>query len=271
MPPPTAREYAAPALDKGLDILELLARGGVRLGQREIAERLGRSVGEIYRMLTCLVRRKYVFLIDDEYGITTKLFELAHESPPTHRLLAEAIPVMTAISSELDQSCHLSVYDQGRQVVIAKVDARSMSFSIRVGTELDVLASASGRVLLAFQDAGTRSVRLDEARALRPDQALVGTEEKLDAIREQGYEAAESIQFRGVYAVSFPILDIRSHAIAALTVPYTERLDVQSAPIAEVKKQMATAALTLTSRLGGTAPSEAAEIAITAPRRRRAG
>jgi len=250
-----APEYAAPALDKGLDILELLALEGSALTQREIAARLGRTVGEIYRMLSSLVRRGYVFQVDDAYSLTAKLFELAHENPPTRRLLVEAMPIMTAISSELDQSCHLSVYDQGRQVVIAKVDARSMSFSVRVGSELDVPASASGRVLLAFQDEGTRRVRLEEARARKPAQVRCDVEAVLHAIRERGYEAAESIQFRGVFAISFPIGDRRGHALAALTIPYTERLDAEVRSIDDVCLRLGEASAVLTARIGGMAPS----------------
>ena len=52
--------YRAPALDKGLDILELLAGVDGGLTQAEIAKRLGRSPNEFYRMLDRLVRRGYV-------------------------------------------------------------------------------------------------------------------------------------------------------------------------------------------------------------------
>jgi DNA-binding CsgD family transcriptional regulator len=52
--------YAAPALEKGLDILELLAKQAEGLTRREIAERLGRSVSEIFRMIEALTRRSYL-------------------------------------------------------------------------------------------------------------------------------------------------------------------------------------------------------------------
>ena len=52
--------YRAPALDKGLDILELLATTDEGLSQAEIAKALERSPNEIYRMLDRLVRRHYV-------------------------------------------------------------------------------------------------------------------------------------------------------------------------------------------------------------------
>ena len=49
---PEGPAYAAPALEKGLDILEMLCRSEQPLSQTQIAQELGRSVGEIYRMLT---------------------------------------------------------------------------------------------------------------------------------------------------------------------------------------------------------------------------
>ena len=55
-----AEKYRAPALDKGLDILELLAATEDGLSQAEIAKSLDRSPNEIYRMLDRLVRRDYV-------------------------------------------------------------------------------------------------------------------------------------------------------------------------------------------------------------------
>lgn len=250
------RSYSAPALEKGLDILEMLCRSDHPLPQKDIAQRLGRSVGEIYRMLSCLVSRNYVTQVDDNnYAITTKLFELSHINPPTHRLLFEAAPIMQRLANELDQACHLTVYSQGKQVVLAKVDTPSgMGFSVRAGAELDVLISASGRVLLAFQDAETRKLRIEEAMQRSPEQADPQIEVILDSIRSIGYESIPSVQVRGLYAVSFPILDTQGRAIAALTVPYSERMDhSQRKSIPEVTEALGVAAQTLAARIGGLA------------------
>jgi DNA-binding IclR family transcriptional regulator len=250
------RAYSAPALEKGLDILEMLCRSELPLPQKEIAQRLGRSVGEIYRMLTCLVEREYVAQVDDSsYVLTTKLFELAHINPPTHRLLVEAVPLMQRLAKDLDQSCHLTVYSQGKQVVLAKVDTPSgMGFSVRTGSELDVLISASGRVLLAFQDEETRKMRIEESLQRRPDQDNRQIDELLDTIRTTGFESIPSVQVRGLYAVSFPILDTRGRAVAALTVPYSERIDqTERKSIPEVTQALGVTAAALTERMGGSA------------------
>ena len=260
-----SRSYSAPALEKGLDILEMLCRSEQPLSQKDIAKRLGRSVGEIYRMMSCLVNRNYVAAVDENnYSITTKLFELSHINPPTHRLLFEALPVMQRLASELDQSCHLTVYGQGKQVVLCKVDTPSgMGFAVRAGAELDVLISASGRVLLAFQDDETRAFRVQESVERRPDQADPQIENVLDSIRASGYESIPSVQVRGLYAVSFPILDGQGRAIAALTVPYAERIDQSDRKsVPEVTDALGAAARTLTARMGGAAALGGRNVAV---------
>ncbi len=204
-------------------------------------------------MLACLVGRNYVVQIGDGYAVTTRLFELAHVNPPTHRLLFEAGPIMQRLASELDQSCHLTIYAQGKQVVLAKVDTPSgMGFAVRAGAELDVIISASGRVLLAFQDEETRKLRIEESLQRRPEQADPQIDTILDKIRVSGYESSPSVQVRGLWAVSFPILDTQGRAIAALTVPYAERIDqMQRKSIPEVTEALGAAARTLSARIGG--------------------
>jgi DNA-binding IclR family transcriptional regulator len=245
--------YSAPALEKGLDIIELLCASEAPLSQKDIAQRLGRSVGEIYRMLACLVSRNYASLSEENYAITTKLFELAHANPPTHRLLLEAVPIMQKLAGQLDQSCHLTVYGRGSQIVIAKVDSPGgMGFSVRVGAELDLLPSISGRVLLAFQDEEIRVFRIAEGLQRKPEHADPQIAGVLDFIRARGFEAAPSVQVRGLYAISFPILASQGRAIAALTVPYAERIDQsQRKSISEVQDALRDAAALLTSRVAG--------------------
>jgi DNA-binding Lrp family transcriptional regulator len=74
----------APALDKGLDLIEALAAESGGLSQKQIAERVGRSVGEIFRMLGVLEQRGYVSRdpVTVEYTLTLQLFRVAAQFPP---------------------------------------------------------------------------------------------------------------------------------------------------------------------------------------------
>ena len=54
------RYYPTPALEKGLDILELFASTPEGLTVSEVARRLDRTVSEIFRMILCLEQRGYL-------------------------------------------------------------------------------------------------------------------------------------------------------------------------------------------------------------------
>ncbi|MGP9790960.1 IclR family transcriptional regulator [Roseinatronobacter sp. NSM] len=252
-PDTEGRAYAAPALEKGLDILELLSHREDGLSQKDIARELGRSVGEIYRMLSCLVGRNYVSLDDEVYALTTKLYELAHRHPPTERLIFEAAPIMQSLSSQLQQACHLTVYSAGNQVVIAKQDAPSgIGFAVQVGAQIEVPQSASGRVLVAFQKEEVRHVRVTECMEGKSPKDCATFEAVIADVASKGFASMKSEQYRGVQAVSFPILNSRQNALAALTVPYLERLDLEGrTTVGDVERELAKAAQKLTARIGG--------------------
>src|ERR1700674_5538109 len=121
----TKRYYSTPALEKGLDILELFAGTPEGFNVSEVARRLNRTVSEIFRMLLCLEKRGYLVQSanKDGYHLTLRLFRLAQEHPPTKRMVTEAMPIMHWLAHELRQSCHLGVLDRGHRVTLAP-DAR---------------------------------------------------------------------------------------------------------------------------------------------------
>ncbi|UWS81632.1 IclR family transcriptional regulator (plasmid) [Phaeobacter sp. G2] len=218
--------YSAPALEKGLDILEALCHSSDGLSPKEIAAQLGRSTSELYRMVNCLERRKYISHQGDKYAITTKLFQLSRIHPPTDRLVTAALPIMQELAHAVGYSCDLRVYNMGSQTVIASINTPSgIGFNVRTGAEIAVAPSASGRVLVGFQNAETTELRIEESLGDLSISEVKAFRKELHEVTVKGFSAISSRQYEGVYAISFPILDMERHAIAALTVPMVPRLD----------------------------------------------
>lgn len=223
---PEMVSYAAPALEKGLDILELLCQSENGLSQQEIASKLGRNLGEIYRMLNCLVQRNYVANYGNNYTITPKLFQLSHFHPPTYRLLTEALPIMEGLSRDISFPCDLRVYNNGFQTVIASIQPpNGLGFMTRVGSEIEVAPSASGLVLLAFQDPIIKDIRIKESLPNKSEAEIELYRNKLKDIVTKGFASIKSNQYAGLHAISFPILDMNGNAVAAMTVPMLARID----------------------------------------------
>jgi DNA-binding IclR family transcriptional regulator len=243
--------YSAPALDKGLDILELLCQSENGLAQQEIAARLGRNLGEIYRMLSCLVQRNYISNYGNIYTLTSKLFQLSHFHPPTYRLLTEAMPIMEELSRDVSFPCDLRVYNNGVQTVIAAIQPpNGLGFMTRVGSEIAVAPSASGLVLMSFQDPIIMDLRVSESLPKASEAEINNLKKALKKVTSQGFASIKSNQYAGLHAISFPILDINGFAVAAMTVPMLARIDgTQQATQQEVEDKLRRSATNLSHKI----------------------
>jgi DNA-binding IclR family transcriptional regulator len=224
--------YSAPALEKGLEILELLASTQASMSNRAIAERLGRSKGEIFRMVFVLVARGYLQrdAVTEELTLSNKLFELGIRTPRPRQLAEVAVPAMERLSERTGQSAHLVVVNKGDTVVIATTaGSADVSFSLQLGYRRPALLSTSGQVVIAFQSDVARNRLIQEGAALAKEKirALV---RRLDAIVRQGHLVAESHDVVGVTDIAAPILDRHDHAIASIVVPYLTRRGTTPVP-----------------------------------------
>lgn len=247
------KRYAAPALEKGLDVLELLAEEPHALGLQEIAQRLNRSPSELYRMLDVLTRRGYLARRPDTtYVLTLRLFELAHRHPPMDRLLDVAMPHMQELARQSGQSNHLCVHHDARLVVLARTEPpEPMSASFRQGAHFPFHDDrVSARVITAFQSELRREQYLQELLAGEKTGAARRRqlEKRLNEIRTRGYAEGPSDTVSGVVDICFPIFD-QFGVVAALTVVYLRHRDVR-ATIPAARNAARTATQSISRSLG---------------------
>jgi len=214
--------YSAPALEKGLDILEALASTEVPQSLSDLARALGRSSSELFRVLNSLEKRAYVVKDSSgRYRLSLKLYELAHIHPPVEQLLRAADAPMRALARSLRQSCHLSVLSRGKLLVLAEAGSpEKIRLSIAVGSSFSATRTASGRLLLARLPEEERRRLLERD----PDFRRQAEAEKkrlhaaLTRIRKAGYSTAENETYMGIRDVAVPVGNTRIGLDAALDV-----------------------------------------------------
>lgn len=231
--------YSAPALDKGLDIIELLALSSEPLTQAQIASHLNKTVNEIYRMLNTLKKRGYVEFDEksDQYSLSYKLLTLVVSLNPIKTLIEKALPAMREITVKTNHSIHLSIYTAGKLLVVAQQDSPSaFNYHVAVGSTFDLLETSSGRVLLTFQSEQERKRRLERRKLfmkISKESNISKTKIKqiekqfskktIHKIKKDGCEIVKSLQIEGVTNISYPIFDNSCYAVAALTTPFIRR------------------------------------------------
>lgn len=244
-----ADSYRAPALEKGLDVLELLATQESGLTLSQIAAALGRSVQEVYRVVVSLERRDYVERgAGDAFRLSLRLFGLACAQPPLGRLLQASAPVLPPLAAGLEQVVTLAVIDglQFRVVSVGENPA-PVGFRVRLGAARPLAVAASGRVLLAFRP-DAECTALLAAMGLAAEEAA-----RFARIAGQGGEVVADETLQGITDVSFPVTDANGAAQAALTMPYLAG-SAAPVPLPEAARRLHAAADTLSRSLGGTQP-----------------
>ncbi|HXH17372.1 MAG TPA: IclR family transcriptional regulator [Sphingomonas sp.] len=218
------RVYSAPALEKAIDIVELLAREPGGLTISDIANRLSRSISELFRVIVVLDRRGWLHKdpSGDRYRVTYKLLETAHRATPAQELTHVAAPLMHALSATAMQSCHLVVLNGNSGLIVLRQESPGPTgFAVRLGTSIALATTCSGLVLLAFLR--------DDARCeiLRTSDAAVGADidAHLAAIRARGHESIKSTRMAGVSDMSCPIFARDGSVVAALTIPFLKVID----------------------------------------------
>lgn len=250
---PAAPRPGAPALEKGLDLLEALAAAPAGLTQTQLARQVGRSVGEIFRMLAVLERRGYVTrdARSGEYGLSLRLFQLATQHPPARRLQQAALPVMEALAAALGQSCHLGMAHGEHFIIVAQAEAGApMGWVVRLGAVFPFsMRYVSARVLAAFQGE-RRQGELAALLARQDGTAPEAVAARLGRIAAAGGDMAPSEFVIGLTDMSVPVLDHAGQAVAALTVPYLAARD-RPADLAEPLSALQRAAADISRMIGG--------------------
>lgn len=219
---------AVPAVEKALDVLELLANSANGLTMNEIVDGLGRTMGEIYRVVIYLADRGYIRQDEasSRYALTLKLFELSHTHDPTERLIRHALPALEDISAATNQSCHLGVVNRNSVLVLASNPSpMPAGYAVRTGALFPIEMTSSGHVILAF------SPEADQARylATRPQAEQAELTQRLAKIRNDGFENTVSKMVDGVRNLCVPVFDSRG-VVAAITTGFIGQVDQKASP-----------------------------------------
>jgi len=217
--------YHAPAVDKALDVLELLGDSSRGMSLTGIADALGRSKQELFRVLVCLQERGY--LVRDEgqsYRLSTKLFEIGSQHASTQMLIAHAMPHMERLARQLRESCHLNIVVQNRMLVVARAEGDAdVMLAVRIGATFDLHRRVSGLVGLSLLPEHRRRDYWKQSG--ESANRIKAIEAHLAAIRAQGFADEDSPIVAGVQDCATAVLGNGASLLGVLCVSHLCRRD----------------------------------------------
>jgi DNA-binding IclR family transcriptional regulator len=208
--------YRAPALEKGLDILELLADARLPLSQVELAQKLGRSQGELFRMLTCLEDRGYVSRESESgrFKLSLRLYQLGHKQNAAGLLRNAARIPMERLAEQIGQACHLLV-------LMERMPAQRICLAVGEGTTFPLVETTSGWLLLSqlSEEEVAILVNTDETCVSKSVAERKRILVKVKGFRKHGYAVAKSSLTEGVTDIAATVGVRGTETLAVLVVP----------------------------------------------------
>ncbi|OON42094.1 hypothetical protein BTJ39_02760 [Izhakiella australiensis] len=218
-------DYRAPALSRGLSVLEYMSQAGVPMTMSELVAALHLSFNQLFRIMQCLEEEGYLKQDASRYyRLTGKL--MFSSQPRFVEQLARSDScqqLMKDFTWRTNQPCHLAALQDDQVRVIAhRHPDFTPSISAREGSLLNTVKSSSSLVLLALAS-DQDSWRLIRHYGL--DNRLRGVMvEQLSQIKAQGYAEIPHDRIVGLTSVSWPVIGPDNHAHAVITCPWFDQL-----------------------------------------------
>lgn len=217
------------SLLRGLSLLEALAEADTRGATlQDLAEKTGLSPSTAHRLLSTFVEADYVTrgTARHSYVLGHRIIGIAGSVQlRTAHLRVIARPHLEDLAEECGETVNLVALDGRSSVYIDQAEgSRLLQMSIRIGSVFPAYTSASAKAILAFQkcDDALHQIFGDGRIKRFTRRTIVDVEafrKELQITRERGYAIEREEVDVGISCIAAPILDRKSMAVAAISVP----------------------------------------------------
>lgn len=252
-------KYLVPGLEKGLQLLLLLAQQHRELTFAEILRLIDMPKATAYRAIQTLVHLDFIeqHPRTGAFSLGRKVLSLGLGYIASLDLTQLGQPIIEQLRDRSQCNSHLVIRD-GRDIIyIARVSgAESKINHVSVGTRLAAHRTSLGRMLLT-------SLNRTEFDLLYPDEELpddAGSKQAfwnmIQADRLRGYVLGESFYRRGISSIVYPVYNQTNKVEAVISI----MVPMDSIPAQErqrLQNEVSSAAQKLTEFIGGIRPAKA--------------
>lgn len=218
----SARDYAVPAVDRMLDMVEFLVRQARPFGISELARELRISTNSVFRILRRLDERGYVEFDKESggYQLGTGFFRLGMLLSTRFDLRSRARPHLQGLARQTGETATVQVPDGDRVLVLdAANPPGEFFFQIVVGSRFYYHCNAMGKCILAFlEDEQLQSIVPARLPRLTPntitDRKRLGLE--LAEIRKTRVAYDREEYTTGVFCIGAPVFDVNERVVAGV-------------------------------------------------------
>lgn len=244
------------AVDRALQLIDLLAAGRKSLPLSVLAEQSGLSLTTVHRLLGTLMAHGLVEQSPEtsRYRLGMRFVELGMEILDRQSVRTVAYPVLNRLMEECKEVVHLGIVSDFEVVYVEKIDCyQTLRMYSQIGRRSPLHCTGLGKALLAhLPPEDVREFLKRKGCRRYTERTITGVKEllaELALIRERGYALDNEEHEPGIRCVAAPVFGFRRTVVAALSVAGpTLRMD--DAKVAQLIPLVREAAAEVSRRLG---------------------
>lgn len=213
----------APALDRGLAILEILDHSREGMTLTELSQAIDSPKNSAARLLQTLIARDYVSKeeVGGRFRLTGKLLRLGQPRFADVSLVECALGPMRALRDALGETVQLGIPIGDEGVIIEQVEStRAVRICVEIGLRFRLHNNAPGKVLLAFQHPKSRETTIRRLKLDRfTERTITGRHqlrEECEAIVTNGYGTDWGEADEGIHCVAAPLRDRHNQLVGTI-------------------------------------------------------
>jgi DNA-binding IclR family transcriptional regulator len=220
-----AKTGSVPSLERGMAIMESVARSKIGLTLSQVARSLHLPKSSAHSLLLTLQRLGYLYRNEatHRYRCDLKLVRIANLVLGGYALRGNAKPIISRLMEDTKFTVHMAVRSD-TEVVLAEKSApyESPHLATWVGKRLDFHCTSLGKCLLAFLPGSEIDRIVRERGLLRHNENTIASVSRLKAelakVRNQGFAVDDEEEELGVRCVGAPVFDSEGEVVAAISI-----------------------------------------------------
>jgi IclR family pca regulon transcriptional regulator len=212
------------SLARGLSVIRAFAGSPDGATIAELSLRTGIPRSAVRRCLVTLAHLGYAAAEGRRHVLRPKVLSLGAAYASSASLTTAAQRYLDQVSSQVRESCSLSVLDEGEILYLVRsaTAGRIMSVDLRPGSRLPAYCTSMGRVLLAHLSPAELRAYLQRTRLAAHTDRTITTREKLlealEAVRRSGFGLVDQELELGLRSIAVPVRDAAGRVLAAMNV-----------------------------------------------------
>lgn len=219
----TQNKYHIPILEKGMQVIELIAQNEKGLTVQSLVNSLNHSKTSIYRIVCSLEEMGYLRKNQEtnSFSITKKLFKIGLSSLGTTTIIEHAYDPMRRLRDELRETVVLGTL-MGTKIVILEqvIGSHHFSFILKPGMGVCLHASAPGKAMMANISEQERDEILSKIEYTSyTENTITNTDDyiqELTKVKNCGYGLDMGEELTGVRCIGAPIFNQAGKVAAAI-------------------------------------------------------